>query len=105
MRRGDKIRSEASYIPTELYLNELQEHLFITNQANSSFDVYLSTDDHDILKNIEKKRERHVVFILLFIKNPLLLFTTSSYTHTKEKLMAFLVLWFFNPKSNTDFGF
>jgi hypothetical protein len=55
VRRVDKIKWEASYIPTELYLNELQEHLFITNQANSSFDVYLSTDDHAILKNIEMK--------------------------------------------------
>jgi deoxyinosine 3'endonuclease (endonuclease V) len=55
VRRGDKIGTEASYIPTDLYLNELQEYLFMTNQVNSSFDVYLSTDDHDILKNIEKK--------------------------------------------------
>ena len=55
VRRGNKIGKESSFIPTQRFIDELLEYSNILNPRNGSIDVYLSTDDHAIIKEIELK--------------------------------------------------
>ena len=55
VRRGNKIGLESSFIPTQRYLDELLEYSDIFYPKNVSLNVYLSTDDHSIINEIELK--------------------------------------------------
>ena len=55
VRRGNKIGLESSFIPTQRFIDELLEYSNILNPKNGTLNVYLSTDDHAIIKEIELK--------------------------------------------------
>ena len=55
VRRGNKIVFESSLIPTQRFIDVLLEYSNILNQKNGPVNVYLSTDDHAIIKEIELK--------------------------------------------------
>ena len=55
IRKGYKIGRESSFIPTQRVIDELLEYSNILNPKNGPIDVYLSTDGHNIIKEIEFK--------------------------------------------------
>ncbi len=61
VRRGNKIGEEAAFFPTECFISEINEYSRIINGQNLS--VYISTDDTNLIEEIDKKYLQILIFI------------------------------------------
>ena len=61
IRRGNKIGKEAAFFPTDSFISEINEYSRIINGKNLS--VYISTDDTNLIEQIDKKYLQILIFI------------------------------------------
>ena len=69
IRRGDKVTGpwrETQIIQIDRYLDELKKWLN-NNPQNNTFNVYIMTDNDDVIKEIQSKQEEHTLLGIKFI--------------------------------------
>ncbi len=61
MNRFNRAVKEAAFFPTDSFISEINEYSRIINGQNLS--VYISTDDTNLIKEIDKKYLQILIFI------------------------------------------